>query len=88
MLSMAGSDSAEREDWRFPEEEAFSRFIFTFFLLDRRLGLWGVCPGEEDEEEDESLRFGVVVEVTPLAVTLMLVGRVTSATARQPSMRA
>jgi len=36
---MAGSDSTERDDWRFPEEEAFSRFIFTFFLFDRRLGL-------------------------------------------------
>ena len=88
MLSMAGSESTEREDWRFPEEEAFSRFILTFFLLDRRLGLCGVCPGEDDEEEDESLRFGAVADVTPLAVTLMLVGRVTSATARQPSMSA
>lgn len=88
MLRSAASVSAALDEALFPEDEVFSRFILTFFLLDSKLGLCGVCPGEDEDEEEESLRFGALVDEITLAVTLMLMGKVTSATARHTSIRA
>lgn len=88
MLRMAASVSVALDEERLPEDDVFSRFILTFFLFDSKLGLCGVCPGEDEDEEEESLRFGALVEDITLAVTLILMGKVTSATARQISIRA
>ena len=88
ILRIAASVSAALDEDRLPEDDVFSLFILTFFLFDNKLGLCGVCPGEDEDEEEESLRFGALVEDITLAVTLILIGRVTSATARQTSIRA
>lgn len=84
---------------RFPEAVAAavmaavarSRFSLTFLRFDNRLGLCGVWPGDDDEEDEESLRLGVLDEeilltANPPPATLSC--KVTSATARHTSMRA
>lgn len=111
MLSKALSLSercAAPPEPRFPDAAAAivataprSRFSFTFLRLDSRLGLCGVWPGEDDEEEEESLRLGALEDVRagppgpppptptePEPEPPTLSGRVTSATARQTSMSA
>jgi hypothetical protein len=98
MLSRALSLSDRRAppaEPLFPEATAAtaaaarSLFIFTFLRLESRLGLWGVWPGEEEEDEEESLRLGALVEDrAPTPEHPMLRGTVTSAIARHTSIRA
>lgn len=82
---------------RFPEAVAAaamaarSRFSLTFLRFDNKLGLCGVWPGDDDEEDEESLRLSVLDEerlltANPPLATLSC--KVTSATARHTSIRA
>lgn len=70
---------------------ARSRFSFTFLRFESKLGLCGVWPGEDDEEDEESLQLAVLVDEgapTTDVPAPVLSGRVTSATARHTSIRA